>query len=279
MPADPPSQLSVSTFAIPGMDCPSEEQLVRMALRSNTDVVDLSFDLTERQLRVRHDGDATEILDTLTPLGFGARLLTTAAGPTSEFDTNLPVSAPGAQAGERRVLWAVLVINAVMFGVELVTGVIAGSTGLLADSLDMLADAAIYAIALVAVGHVHVRQQRAARTSGWLQLGLAALVLVEVVRRAILGEAPEPSLMIVIGLTALVANVACVVLLARHRSSGAHMRASWIFTTNDTLANLGVVTAGVVVAATGAAWPDLVIGTAIAALVASGAWRILRLPK
>ena len=72
MPADPPSQLSVSTFAIPGMDCPSEEQLVRMALRSNTDVVDLSFDLTERQLRVRHDGDATEILDT-RPAPVGAR--------------------------------------------------------------------------------------------------------------------------------------------------------------------------------------------------------------
>ena len=268
----------ISTFAIPGMDCPSEEQLVRMALRSLPEVVDLSFDLSERQLLVRHGGAATEILDRLTPLGFGASLIATEERQAGELHSDHVTSAAGGQSGERRVLWAVLWINAGMFVIELATGIIAGSTGLLADSLDMLADAAIYAIALIAVGQVHQRQRRAARTSGWLQLALACVVLVEVVRRALAGEAPEPAVMIIVGLLALTANLACVMLLARHRAAGAHMRASWIFTTNDTLANLGVVVAGVLVAVTETAWPDLVIGTAIAVLVASGAWRILRMP-
>ena len=140
----------------------------------------------------------------------------------------------------------------------------------------MLADASIYAIALVAAGDAS-RQRRSARLSGWLQLTLAALVLVEVIRRALSGSEPVEALMVVIGLVALAANLACVAILSRHRRGGAHMRANWIFTTNDALANVGVIIAGVLVAVTGSALPDLVIGTAIAALVASGAWRILRM--
>jgi Co/Zn/Cd efflux system component len=140
----------------------------------------------------------------------------------------------------------------------------------------MLADASVYAIALLAAGTA-ASQLRAARLSGWLQLALAALVLVEVVRRAVSGSEPVEGLMIGIGLLALAANLTCVAILSRHRRGGAHMRASWIFTTNDALANIGVIVAGALVAITGSALPDLVIGTAIAVLVASGAWRILRM--
>jgi Co/Zn/Cd efflux system component len=85
--------------------------------------------------------------------------------------------------------------------------------------------------------------------------------------------------MVIVGGLALVANLTCVVLLSRHRTGGVHLRASWIFTTNDTLANAGVILAGLLVAVTGAAWPDLLIGTAIAMLVASGAVRILRMSR
>jgi Co/Zn/Cd efflux system component len=177
------------------------------------------------------------------------------------------------EAGTLRVL---LAINAALFAVEIVAGWLAQSTGLLADSLDMLADASIYAIALVAASD-SARQRRSARMSGWLQLALAALVLVEVIRRAVSGSEPVEGLMVGVGLVALVANLACVAILSGHRRGGAHMRASWIFTTNDALANIGVIIAGVLVALTGSALPDLVIGTAIAALVASGAWRILRI--
>jgi Co/Zn/Cd efflux system component len=177
------------------------------------------------------------------------------------------------------VLVAVLAINAAMFVVELAAGLWAGSTGLIADSLDMLADATVYAIALAAVGGVAVHQRRSARASGWLQLGLALLVLLDVGRRALAGAEPESAWMIAVGILALLANVTCMALLAAHRRGGMHLRASWIFTTNDVLANLGVIVAGQLVALTGSAWPDLAIGTAIAVLVASGAVRILRMAR
>ena len=262
-----------SVFAVPGMDCPSEEQLVRMALREVEDVRSLDFDLEVRQLEAIHMGPPFTILAALEPLAMGVHLLSSEAVDThNEAASREPESA----ATQRRALWFVLAINAVMFAIELVAGLVADSTGLVADSLDMLADATIYAIALVAAGNV-ARQRRSARASGWLQLILAVLVLVEVLRRAASGSEPADAVMVTIGLLALLANLTCVAILSRHRRGGAHMRASWIFTTNDALANIGVIVAGVLVAVTGSAVPDLVTGAAIAALVASGAWRILRM--
>ncbi len=261
-------------FRVPGMDCPTEEQLVRMALSEVTGIRSLDFDLGARELQAVHMGPPEPLLVALRPLGMGAVL--TEATEMDPTDAGLDPSASASPESQRRALWWVLAINAVMFVVELGAGFVAQSTGLVADSLDMLADASIYAIALVAAGDAS-RQRRSARLSGWLQLTLAALVLVEVIRRALSGSEPVEALMVVIGLLALAANLACVAILSRHRRGGAHMRASWIFTTNDALANVGVIMAGVLVAVTGSALPDLVIGTAIAALVASGAWRILRM--
>ena len=262
-------------FALPGMDCPTEEQMVRMALADVDEVTSLTFDLGARRLEAVHVGPAGDLLDVLEPLGMGATLETSAEvaadAPADPFGP-----APRGPA-QRAALWAVLAINATMFAVELVGGILAQSTGLLADSLDMLADASIYAIALLAVGRDRARQHRAARASGWLQLGLAGLVLLAVLRRASTGSEPVDAAMIGVGLLALAANTTCLLLLAGHRRGGEHMRASWIFTTNDVLANLGVIVAGVLVWITGSAVPDLIIGTAIAVLVASGAWRILRI--
>lgn len=278
MPHDEVAQRS--RFTLPGMDCPAEEQLVRMALADVQDVTSLSFDLRRRELVAAHRGPAEDLLSVLDGLGMGARLQHTGpdeAGSTAEPAPDGSDGPAAAQpTGQRAALWTVLVINAAMFVVELVGGIVAQSTGLIADSLDMLADASVYAIALLAVGGSLARQRRAARTSGWLQLGLAALVLIDVVRRAAAGSQPVETTMVAVGLLALLANVTCLILLARHRGSGEHMRASWIFTTHDVLANLGVILAGVLVTVTGSALPDLVIGTAIALLVAAGAWRILR---
>lgn len=184
--------------------------------------------------------------------------------------------AAAAATAEAKTLRWLLGINALMFVVEIVTGWLAQSTGLIADSLDMFADAAVYGLALYAVGHAG-RQMGAARLSGWLQLLLALGALGEVLRRWLLGSSPEPLPMIGIALLALVANVACVALLAKHRDGGAHMRASWIFSTNDVLANLGVIVAGMLVAWSGSNIPDLVIGLLIALLVLNGARRILQL--
>ena len=184
--------------------------------------------------------------------------------------------AAAAATAEANTLRWLLGINALMFVVEIVAGWLAQSTGLIADSLDMFADAAVYGLALYAVGHAG-RQLGAARLSGWLQLLLALGALGEVLRRWLLGSSPEPLPMIGIALLALVANVACVALLAKHREGGAHMRASWIFSTNDVLANLGVIVAGMLVAWSGSNIPDLIIGLLIGLLVLNGARRILQL--
>lgn len=252
------------------MDCDAEAALVRAALRQVAGVAAVSVDLRDRSVQVDHAGDPAVLLAALSPLGYGAQL--NATGPAPAGAT--PGAAPGA-GPLRRALVVVLLINAAMFLVEFAAGLLASSTGLIADSLDMLADACVYAIALAAAADP-VAQRRAGRASGWLQLGLAGLVLVDVARRAVGGSEPIDAAMIAVGLLALLANTACLAVLAPHRGAGDHVRASWIFTTNDTIANLGVIIAGVLVALTGSAVPDLLIGTAIAALVASGAWRILR---
>jgi Co/Zn/Cd efflux system component len=164
-----------------------------------------------------------------------------------------------------------------MFVVELLAGWLAESTGLVADSLDMFADAAVYGLALYAAGRAPALKLRAAHASGWLQMALALGAFAEVVRRALTGSEPEPPAMIGVGFVALAANATCLLLVARHRDAGAHMRASYIFSANDVLANLGVMAAGALVAVTGSRGPDLVIGSLIAALVLAGAVRILRL--
>ncbi|WP_301391217.1 cation transporter, partial [Thalassolituus sp. UBA2107] len=153
----------------------------------------------------------------------------------------------------------------------------AQSTGLIADSLDMFADAAVYGVALYAVGRSTRLKLRSAHFSGWLQLMLAFGALSEVVRRFMFGSEPASVLMMSMGLAALAANVLCLVLIAKSRNRGAHMKASWIFSANDVIANLGVILAGGLVAWTGSRYPDLVIGLIIGVVVLNGARRILQL--
>jgi Co/Zn/Cd efflux system component len=179
-------------------------------------------------------------------------------------------------AGERRLLLVLLGINAVMFGVELAAGIAADSAGLLADSLDMLADATVYGIALAAVGRTASTKARAAVLSGYFQIGLAVWAAAEVLRRFLWGSEPRSTWMIVIGALALAVNVACLALLAKHRKGEIHLRASFIFSTNDVLANLGVILGGLLVAATGSPLPDLAIGAAVVALVLRGGLRIVQ---
>jgi Co/Zn/Cd efflux system component len=133
-----------------------------------------------------------------------------------------------ANAAQRKTLGWLLALNALMFALELVTGLLAGSTALVADSLDMFADATVYSIALYAVGRSPAAKERAAGLSGLFQVGLALLVLADVVRRFVLGSDPEPTWMVGIGLLALAANVVCLLLIAKHRQGEVHMRASWI---------------------------------------------------
>jgi hypothetical protein len=258
-----------SVFRIPGMDCPAEEQMIRLCL-AGLPIATLDFDLPARTLVVCHGGRPSDILDRLLPLGFGAELI--ASAPVVASDR-----VPSSPSDESRTLWLLLAINAVMFVVEMVAGWLADSAGLIADGADMFADALVYGTALYAVGRNPGHQRWAARLAGGLQLALALWTLNEVARRAWAGSFPEEVAMVGISLLALIANVACLALIARHRQGGIHMRASYIFSANDVLANLGVIVAGVLVAWTGSPIPDWVIGGLIGAVVFVGALRIFRL--
>ena len=171
---------------------------------------------------------------------------------------------------QSRVLIILLVINAFMFLVEIVLGVASESTALIADSLDMLADAIVYGIGLYAVGKPALAKIRAAHTSGWFQVILGFAVIFDVLRRFLTGSEPESFLMIVVGIAALIANIICLQLISRHRDDGVHMRASWIFSKNDVIANLGIIIAGGLVYWFDSSYPDLVIGLAISLIVIRG---------
>lgn len=179
-------------------------------------------------------------------------------------------------ASQKRILLTLLIINGIMFVAEIIVGVLAESTGVIADSLDMLADAMVYGIGLAAVGKAALRKNAAARVSGYFQVGIAALVLVDIVRRFIVGSEPESSLMFIISCVALAANLYCLFLISKERKGEVHMRASWIFSKNDVLANLGVIVAGVLIHFTGSRWPDLVIGCLITIIVLKGGLQILQ---
>ena len=266
----------VSDYRVPKMDCPSEEGVIRMALESIEPRVLLEFDTPNRKVRVFHGNNGATIEERMRSLGLGATLEKTT--PVGEEDLALAKENEEAAAQvEARILKWLLAINGVMFVVELTVGWLAQSTGLIADSLDMFADAAVYGVALYAVGHSLRTKLRAAHLSGWLQLILALGVLSEVGRRFVFGSEPVSALMMGFGFVALAANVWCLVLIARNRHGGAHMKASWIFSANDVIANVGVIVAGVLVAWTGSRYPDLVIGLIIGLIVLNGARRILQL--
>lgn len=266
----------VSRFLVPKMDCAAEERMVRLALEPLAEVAALAFDLPGRRLQVFHAGEVAPITARLESLGLGARLESSEVvhGAALEQQQRRDAEQSSRQAG---VLKWLLAINAVMFVVELGSGWLAQSTGLIADSLDMFADAAVYGVALYAVGRAVALQVNAARFAGVLQLLLALGALAEVGRRFVYGSEPQSLSMMGIGLLALVANVACLWLISGHRDGGAHMRASWIFSANDVLANLGVIVAGALVAWSGSPWPDLLIGSVVGLLVLNGARRILAL--
>ena len=177
---------------------------------------------------------------------------------------------------ESKVLVILLLINAVMFLVEFGVGWWAQSTALIADAMDMLADAMVYGVGLYAVGKAASAKLHAATLSGWLQAGIGLLVIVDVVRRFIYGSEPASILMMGMGVIALIANVICLILISKHRKGEVHMRASWIFSKNDVIANLGVILAGVLVGWTGSRLPDLIIGFVVALIVFRGGILILQ---
>ncbi|WP_152206489.1 cation transporter [Marinobacter changyiensis] len=265
----------LSVYKVPKMDCPSEERMIRLALGGFDTIQALSFDLSGRTLEVLHNGEAGPITSKLATLGLDASLQDTREADPETLKAAL--SSTTHQSEESGTLWVLLAINGLMFLLEMTMGLIAQSAGLIADSLDMFADAAVYGLALYAVGHGVRMQVRAAHLAGILQLILALGLLAEVGRRFLFGSEPESLMMMAIAFVALIANTSCLLLISKHREGGAHMKASWIFSANDVVINLGVILAGALVAWTGSNYPDLVIGAIVGVIVLSGARRILAL--
>jgi cation diffusion facilitator family transporter len=191
----------------------------------------------------------------------------------------MPCSDCALEAGDAvqsKTLRLLLLINAAMFACELIVGILADSSGVLADSLDMLADALVYGIGLYAVGRAVSAKILAARLSGVFQIAIALGMMVEIARRAVSGSEPVSWLMIGVSLAALGANIFCLRQISRHREGEVHMRASWIFSRNDVIANGSVIIAALLVSFTGSHWPDLIIGALITVVVLRGGISIWR---
>lgn len=259
-------------FRIDKMDCASEENMIKMKLEGKPGILDLQFDLPRRTLTVVHEGQLPLIQESLESLRFGAVILN--RENTREFQKAAP------DRRERPALIAAFAINVFLFLGESVAGYLARSMGLMADSLDNLADATVYGLSLAAVGGSLVRKQAAARMSGYFQLLLAALGLVEVVRRYFQGESlPEFRTMIGVACVTMLGNTITLFLLTKSGNREAHVKASMIFTSNDILVNLLVVASAFLVWFTNSRLPDLMVGAIVFLVVANGARRILSLAK
>ncbi len=166
--------MNKSVFKIVKMDCPSEENIIRMKLDGMENIKHLDFDIPNRKLSIFHAGEVTAIETAIAELNLGANHIATEAATETEFEKD---------NNQKKLLWVVLIINFVFFVVEMTTGLISKSMGLVADSLDMLADAFVYGISLYAVGGTLKRKKSIAKTAGYFQIGLAAFGFVEVLRR------------------------------------------------------------------------------------------------
>ncbi|CAG0986048.1 MAG: transporter [Anaerolineaceae bacterium] len=260
-----------SLFEITQMDCAAEENLVRMKLDDVKAIRRLDFDLSVRRLTIYHEGKLDTIEKTIHELNLNTRLLKTEI--TDEIDVD-------DSSVQKSLLWTVLLINFSFFVIEALFGFISGSMGLVADSLDMLADAIVYGLSLIAVGAAFARKKTVAKMSGYFQLFLALIGFLEVVRRFIgLEILPDFRTMISVSVLALIANSVCLYLLQRSKNQEVHIKATMIFTSNDVIINLGVITAGLLVNWLNSGIPDLIIGAIVFIIVTRGAFKILSLAK
>jgi Co/Zn/Cd efflux system component len=255
------------------MDCPSEENLIRMKLDGLQTIRKLDFDIDNRKLTIYHSYEDRNIEISLSELNLGSQL----SGMSVIDENSVVLDSDNIQS---KLLWTVLIINFGFFIIEISTGIISNSMGLVADSLDMLADSLVYGMSLWAVGSTVLRKKKVARLSGYFQLSLAILGIFEVIRRFIgFEEMPDYRIMISVSFFALIANAICLYLLQKSKSKEAHMKASMIFTSNDVIINTGVILAGFLVLVTESKYPDLIIGGIVFLIVVRGAFRILKLGK
>lgn len=177
--------------------------------------------------------------------------------------------------GIGRVLWIVLAINIAMFAAEFGAGIVAQSSALIADSVDMLGDALVYAMSLYALRKSARWRAGAALLKGGIIAAFGIGVFVEVGMKIVHGVTPIAGIMAILGLIALAANLACLGLLYRYRRRDVNMSSTFECSRNDVIANTGVLVAAVGVYAFASPWPDIAVGLIIAAVFFRSALRVL----
>jgi len=256
------------------MDCPSEAAMIRMQLQGMEQVQSIHCDIASRTAEIIHSGEVNPIDDALQALKLG-----------TEWIESHPVETVSAEkqdlgGKERRLLTIVLWINLLFFFIEGIAGYWAGSAGLMADGADMLADALVYGLALMAVSGGMERQRRAALAAAFLQTAVAFYTFYEVLERWLSPTSlPDIQWMMYTSLGALSANIASLYLLRQQESEKAHIRAGVIFTSNDILANIGVMLAAGLVWVSDSKIPDLIVGSLVLLLVLHGAKRIYQISR
>lgn len=182
----------------------------------------------------------------------------------------------GVSRDYRRRLWFVIAINAAMFLVEMAAGAVAGSQALRADALDFLADATTYGISLVVIGATLRARSAAAVLKGTSLSLMAAWVLGSTTYHAFVTGVPAAEVMGAIGILALLANLASVLILVRYKDGDANVRSVWLCSRNDAIGNVAVMIAALGVWGTATAWPDLIVAAIMAALFLTSSVQILR---
>lgn len=185
-------------------------------------------------------------------------------------------STPSADPRFRKALWIALVLNGVMFVVELAASWTSGSVSLLADSIDFFGDAGNYAISLAVLGMGLAARARASLFKAACMGAFGVFVLGKALWNLKTGAMPEPATMGVVGFVALAVNAGVALMLYRFRSGDSNMRSVWICSRNDALGNVAVMLAALGVFGTGKAWPDLCVAVAMGLLALSGAWTVAR---
>jgi Co/Zn/Cd efflux system component len=175
----------------------------------------------------------------------------------------------------RSILWIALAVNLGMFAVEIAAGARAGSTSLLADSLDFLGDAGNYAISLWVLGLGIIARARASLFKALCMLAFALGVLSMALWQAFTDQLPDAQTMGAVGMLALLANLGVAALLYAYREGDSNMRSVWLCTRNDALGNIAVLLAALGVFGTGSAWPDLLVASGMASLALTSAYQIM----
>jgi len=183
---------------------------------------------------------------------------------------------PPVDSRYRKALWVALVLNALMFAIELGGSWTSGSVSLLADAIDFFGDAGNYAISLAVLGMALSTRSKAAMFKAACMGAFGAFVLGKALWNLQTGVPPEPATMGVIGFVALAVNGGVALMLYRFRDGDANMRSVWICSRNDALGNIAVMLAALGVFGTGGAWPDLLVAGAMGVLALTGSWTVLR---